>query len=66
MRTIEIDQDGEAVVVHVIASGKPVSEHVIHAVGPNGSLAHFRGGPGVADDAPPATRADQAKSASPD
>lgn len=52
MRTIDIVQDGEPVMVRVTNEGRPIAQHVIHAVGPGGSLAYFKGGPGVPDNAP--------------
>jgi hypothetical protein len=53
MRCVDLALDGEAIRIRVIGQGgRPVSEHIVHALGMNGSLAYVRGGPGVADAVP--------------
>lgn len=52
MKTIELQANGDALRVLVLDGEARISEHIVHAVGPNGSLAYFRGGPGVADAEP--------------
>lgn len=40
MKTVELVQDGEAVRILIVsADGKPLAEHIVHAVGPAPSLA---------------------------
>ena len=45
MKTIDLEQDGEPLVVRILSDAKPIAQHIVHAVGPNGSLAYFKGGP---------------------
>jgi len=47
MQTIDLELDGEALLIRVMSADGQVSSHIVHAVGPNGSLAYFTGGPGV-------------------
>lgn len=52
MRSVKIVQDGEPLMVVVVQDGKPIAQHMLMAMGPNGALAYVKGGWGVPDAAP--------------
>lgn len=52
MKTIDLEQDGDAVCIRIVRAGSVLSEHVLHAQSPGASLAYFNGGPGPATTSP--------------
>ena len=52
MRSLELTVDGDPLLVRIRSDRGLIAQHIVHAVGPNGSLAFFRGGPGVPDEVP--------------